>query len=353
MAPTHWSDLGKIGTGARGNKVTRRPSPLPRHQAPSANDRNVENAASENPHFANLLKQREQLQQRMQTAMVGGQPQIDTRDAARYQVPSMAQRRADYRAWEDAREQRRNETSGDGEQSNDAPVLGPYERTRPQTPPNNMPSLPFRSTTGEAGSASPLDPGQWMQQHDQRRARGRQRPRRRRTNDDYNQLDERLQRARSSAGNIQNPIRDLDRKFADADRRLADEGMDSERRDLEQMKNEMGLDNFNRPVKGAEDIFSKLRSVTDRSRDAGERVEQDWLSRRDAIGGNDMESYMRPLRDVKDRVLSMSGRDFDARSEDRRNKALELQRQRRRQEQADDARRARALENRKAKQDAV
>ncbi|NJM51409.1 MAG: hypothetical protein HC843_11510 [Sphingomonadales bacterium] len=62
---------------------------------------------------------------------------------------------------------------------------------------------------------------------------------------------------------------------------------------------------------------------------------------------------MRPLRELKDRVLSMSGEDFDVRSEQRRERAMELGRERREQEEADEARRTRALENRRARQNAV
>ncbi|NJM51408.1 MAG: hypothetical protein HC843_11505 [Sphingomonadales bacterium] len=267
MAPTHWSDLANSNQAdGDAQRVSSRPN-LVRNARPSLHDRHLQGVANGNPHFANLLEQRQQLEQKMQRALAGGQPQIDARDAQRFQVPTMAQRRADYRAWENAREEARASTPATGGPEVGRALPSPYDQIRPLPLGDDGPPLPMRPTMGETGRASPLNPARWMAQHDDRRSAAPSRPSRRRrgrpplrprprrqADDGYRDLDARLQRARSRADEVgravtdQNPLRDLDRQFEDADRRLAAEGMDDERRDLARMKQDMGLDNLTAPL---------------------------------------------------------------------------------------------------------
>lgn len=347
MPPVHWSDLAQQGNaGSATPSPARRSGPAPaspahlRDQA-ATRQQQMDRAAQQNPQFGELLRKREQLEQRMHNALGGGAGAISPRDAARFQVPTMAQRRAEHRAWEQARDRNRPAAPENGEAAIGRQLSAVGERIARVVP--AIPRLPMRPTAGERGSASPLDPSQWLAQRDAARSGG--------GNDEYDRLDQRLDRARSQLSNA-NPMRDLDRQFEEADRKLAAEGLDSERGELASMKKNIGLDHFNRPSAAADDIFGAFRSTTDRTRDAGERIEQNWLSRRDAIGGQDMESYMRPLREMQSRVLSMSATDFAERSDRLRQAALDRVRERRQEQDADEARRSRALENRRARQNA-
>lgn len=353
MAPAHWSDLEdeRPGGGSAPGSAFVKPS-VPTFATRAGEGlrrpgQAIGQATQENPAFASLLRQREALEQRMERALAGGQQAVAPRDAARFFVPGLAQRRAEHEAWQQRRDQRRPQAAP--RPNEPEPPLRRFGRALGPAGGIAVPRIPgmaLRPTAGEQPGGSPLDPSRWMDRRDASR------PRRAGGDDAYDQLDQRLDRARSALGQVQEPMADLDRQFDEADRKLAAEGMDSERAELAQMKKDMKLDEFNRPSQSATDTFDSFRSTTDRKKDAGERIEQDWLARRDAIGGEDTESYMRPLRELKDRVLGMQVEDFDRRSDERRAAALERQRERRRQEQADEERRERALRNRKERENA-
>ena len=356
MAPVHWSDLANDDEDGA---PAPRPGPAPAFGARAGEalrgtgrDRAIGRAMQDNPAFANLVRQREALERRMERAMAGGQQPLDPRDAARFAVQGLAQRRAEHEAWQRRRDEQRARQTGQRETEPETgaavePALRRFGRALGPAGGIAAPRIPgmaLRPTPGEQPGGSPLDPARWMSRHDANR------PRQAGGGDDYARLDRRLDRARSQLDRVQDPMADLDRQFEEADRKLAAEGLDAEREDLAQMKKDMRLDDFNRPSQSANDTFDKFRSTTDRTKDAGERIEQDWLDRRDAIGGEDMESYMRPLRELKDRVLGMKADDFDRRSDERRAAALERQRQRRREERADEERRERALRNRRERE---
>ncbi len=82
------------------------PAPGPSDQSIPVGDRasGTARAVQQSPRLAALLQQRKALESRLHTLTSGEGEPLDPRDAARFQVPSFAERRTQQRAWEAHRE---------------------------------------------------------------------------------------------------------------------------------------------------------------------------------------------------------------------------------------------------------
>ncbi|MES2442986.1 MAG: hypothetical protein V4574_09155 [Pseudomonadota bacterium] len=349
MAGQHWSDIAK-----RRHAATRTAAPQTIAGAPRPS---AEAVAASNPTLAALMAERRALEQRMRSA-TGGAPGADPRDALRFQVPSMAERRAEFGDWSGRRDA---QSLAALQNLPPADVPPPLER-RPAAPrpAAGVPDPSLRETRGERPGGTPVSADDWLA------ARlGIERPRRGRVADDGKAwLEKRLgggsvaDKAAEFGRSLDSAASDLDRQFDDADRKLASEGASEEdRREIARLKKDLGLDNYTKARDKArdkgDDVIARATALPDAFRGAERKVEDDWLSRRDAIGGEDKQSYMKPLRALNDRVLGMGMPDIEERSAAGRAMALDRRKAAREEAQADDARRERALERRRMARDGV
>lgn len=358
MTDRHWSDLA-ARKAAKQRKAVTRPQTLAAPSGISAKNMAVERAAAQNPRLNQLMDERSALEERMHAAAGGGAlaGSTDPRDALRFQVPSMAERRGEYERW--ARLRDRPAGADDDVPYASAPArnnpAGDWQRPmRPGTP---EPTL--RETPGETPRGSPLSAQDWLERRGHLKRNSGLSAAGRGADDVDARLDERLDRARSAAGrareigrSVDEKLRDLDSQFDQADSKLVEQGAsESDRAELKKIKKDLGLDNYTKARDKGDTVLSKPTVLSDRYSAAKRKVEDNWLARRDAIGGADTQSYMRPLRALNDRVLGMGMVDIEERAANLKAAALEKRRAAREEENSDAARRERALEKRRSTRD--
>lgn len=311
MAGPSWRDVERRQAGARPAAA----APVPGRVAPLR----APELGAVSP-LGKLMAQREALEQRMQT--LTGEAPPDPRTAALYQVRPMAERRAEFDAWQMQREREAQRARSGLIERRSAERGEPASERR--TAPGEQEALEepsLRATRGEAGpplrgTAADRDP--------------RRRP---------SPADE----ARSGLSGLRDKLGNLDRALGDADRQLAERGMNREREDLARMKKDMGLD---RILSGAGKLDSMLErgAPSAKSPERAERViEDDWLKRRDAIGGQDMESYQRGFKERAARLFGVDTGTIDQvgeRLQRLRETSLERKRESQEQERRDEDRRS-------------
>ena len=266
------------------------------------------------------MEQREALERRMQT--LTGEAPPDPRTAALYQVRPMAERRAEFDAWQMQREREAQRARSGLIERRSAERGEPASERR--TAPGEQEALEepsLRPTRGESGP--PL------------RGTAADRDRRRSPST--------AEQARSGLSGLRDRLGNLDRALGDADRQLAERGMNREREDLARMKKDMGLD---RILSGAGKLDSMLErgAPSAKSPERAERViEDDWLKRRDAIGGHDMESYQRGFKERAARLFGVDTGTIDQvgeRLQRLREASLDRKRESQEQERRDEDRRS-------------
>ena len=361
MTERHWSDLARRKAANELKAATRSQTLVPHLTAKTMA---AERAAAQNPHLHQLMQERVVLEKRMSAAAGGGAlaSSSDPRDALRFQVQSMAQRRADHDRWARQRDQL-TDTPRDGDSGfNRAQTISGADWQRPLNPgtPNPAAAEPaLRATPGETPGGSPSLAQDWLQR---RTGPGRLRgpAAESETAEDVGaRLDQRLGRARSLAGHARNAargiddkLRDLDRQFEQGDRDLAKQGAsEQDRAELQKIKKDLGLDNYTKVRDKGDAVLSKATVLPDSYSAAKRKIEDNWLTRRDAIGGADTQSYMRPLRSLNERVLGMGLPDIEERAANLKAAALDKRRAAREEENSDAARRERALEKRRLARD--
>jgi hypothetical protein len=180
---------------------------------------------------------------------------------------------------------------------------------------------------------------------------------------------------------LRDQLSGLDRSFADADRRLADQGLDREREDLARMQRDLkldrvleGVDKIDKVMAGAEKldkviegarnlgkavasvekmakVFDRGSTTADRPERAGKVIDQDWLARRDRIGGPDHQSWERGFKERASRLFGVDTgtiADLQEKSDRQRGNALQRRREEREQQDQDESQRGSALERRRA-----
>jgi hypothetical protein len=317
-----------------------------------------------------LLKERRMLEARMQKAVTGGAGAVDPRDALRFQVAPMAERRAEIARWAAPRDTRKRD--GSGEEAIPEPratrlVQGSHaavardglplrDRMRENQPDASGPVLPLRATPGETAGGTPTGAAGFLS----RRGAALRKPRVG-ADDAQHSLEARLTRARAVASRqigaakdeIGRQIASLDRQLEQANRRLAAEGHAGAGDDLRAMRVDAGLDGAMDKARTGRDTLGKAgRMIEEGPGCARRKVADDWAARRDAIAGPDMAGFERPLRAMHERALGMSLDAFDQRARAARASAGAHRKSARDEAQADDRRRERALANRRTTRDA-
>lgn len=338
MAGEHWSDIAR-----RREAGVRAPS-APQRIAAAAPRPTLAGAAAQNPVLARLMEERERLEARMHSALAGGTGGAggDPRDALRFQVAPIAQRRAEFAAWSERREAVSALAATNRAPGEPDPPLRERKPGEPvaRTPFPRAPAevLPLRATPGETAGGTRERAADWLAQ--------------------------RLNKARPVAGKVADAGRalgsklgDLDRQFTDADRQLAEQGAsDADRKEIAGIKKDLGLDKLDKVAKAAgkaDAVLKRATALPDGYKAAQRKLEDGWAKRRDAIVGEDHQSYMRPLRAMTERVLGMGLPDIEERAAALKGMAQDRRRAAREEAQADDDRRERALEKRKAARDGV
>lgn len=280
----------------------------------------VKRAVEGSPRLASLLEQRETLENRLRSLSSGSGPALDAREAARFHVPSFAERRAQQQQWENQRSELQ------------ARALSLREQAR-------------RSTAPTAAGTSSREPravpgrenvNQWLAQRDSQRRSLRDAARDRLT--PLNQVAQVGRGLNRSLSNASDQLRDLDRQ-------LASQGMSQERDELRNL----GADRLS-TASSQVDKYTKMAEAPMR---AVRKIDNFWENRQRQISG--AMDRTGPYVDRSQRRLSTeyggSGDIFE-RMQRNRQTALERRQELRRQEERDEARRQRARRN-KSKGDSI
>jgi hypothetical protein len=281
-----------------------------------------------------LMQQRQALQQKMDT-LVSGSEAMDPRDAARFQVPTFAQRQAQQREWEAQRDaiQQRTQQIHQQNRSNNAQTSPPAQRP-PQQPSEVSQWLmqrdQQRQENGPAGSVN-----QWLTRRDQDRQRLREA-----ANERLAPLNQAADSVRSAA----RPLRDFNDRLEQLDSTLAREGLDAERDELRQLSNRMGADK----LKQANQQVERFAGMLEKPKRAVEKIDQEWQRRQNQINGA-MDKFGPYVEMAKRRLSTDKGGSGDLfeRMQRNRQRALTRRQERREQERQDEQRRERALRNRR------
>lgn len=144
---------------------------------------------------------------------------------------------------------------------------------------------------------------------------------------------------------------DMGRQLDEADRRMAAEGASaSDRRALSDLREQTGLGTWERARARGNDVLARGSDLAGRASRAVRGEADAWQARKDRI--NVPVPALKPLADLGSRALSMEMDRIGDRFGSMRDAALEKLMASRRQEAADEQRRARAVENRRRKADA-
>ena len=280
----------------------------------------IAEASQSSPRLSRLFEQRQMLENQLNTLTHGGEEQLNSRDAAKFQVPTFAARQAQQRAWEQQRDKLHAKAS----------ELRANSRRSGETGRIN-----HSVSSGNGGVANSLlsstgGVNQWFANRDAQRqslrdsARDRLSP----LNGVAN-VGRQLKRSLSSTSN---QLRDLDQQ-------LAKHGLSQERDELNRLGTSKLATATSRVDKYAKMAEAPMRAVN--------KIDQFWEKRhRDISGALDRVG---PYVDRSQRRLSTetggSGNLFE-RMERNRLGALQKRREQRRQEKRDEARNERALRNR-------
>lgn len=262
-----------------------------------------------------LLQQRQQLEQRMQSLVGGGSSNL--REAARFQVPSFAQRLAEQRQWEAERARPRSRSS---------------ETSALTSAPSSAPG-PEAMRSGLRNFTQPVN--DWLAQRDEDRRRLRDQAR-----DRLSPLETLAEPVRGARRQLQ----DANRQLRDLDERLASEGLNEDRAALRELGADR-LDTAERYLSRADDTLSAPRQVVD-------RLDNAWQNRSNQISGamDRVGSYVDRSRQRLSSETGGSG-DLFTRMQTNRERALQLRREQQLQERRDQARRDRARQKRRENED--
>jgi hypothetical protein len=311
MPGNSWRDrLGQPGTGTPAAPVPPR-APAASPQLPS--------------HLNTLLQQREQLQNNLRNLVAGG-ASGDPREAARFHVPTFAQRQAEQRLWE-ARRARQSQSQPAGPASPLDFIAGRAAGA--------LPALPIRS--GLRDFQQPVTG--WLDARDHERQQLRDQAR-----DRLAPLD----RVAEPVRGLHRQVQDAGRQLRDLDQRLASEGLESDREALR----EMGADK----LQAAESYLGRATEILDAPQRAVRKIDDFWQQRdNDICGAMDrFGSYMERSRSRLSAETGGSG-DLFERMMRNRERALEQRREQQRperhQEKRDQARRDRAQERKRTQEE--
>lgn len=273
------------------------------------------------PRLQALMAERQRLEGRMSSLVGTG----DSRDAARFGVAPAAQRRAEAQQWLTQREALTSRRLA--------------QRNRREEP-GHPASTPSRDGTEVPEPGTPTSPSAWSRLRDARQ--GAQRALR--------QVDQALASTDALDG------RKLDRALDSALDRQP--GLSTEERARAKSQARDALSGVAAPLRGAlDEPKRKVQEVSQRARDAlaaGERIERDWQSRRDAIGGPDLSRVAQTYEQRRHRLLEVATGSVAQLTQrmDGLRQVLQLRRAiDKAQERADEDRRERALARRQQRRE--
>lgn len=278
-------------------------------------------ATAQSPRLSQLLEQRKELEARLRGLTTSG-TQADQREAARFQVPTFAERQAEQREWEQRREATQTRAA---QRRGQAPKLKTAE---------DGSSI---GASGQTAQASPLRQGatesvtQWLNRRDEQRraltgaARDRLSP--------LNDIASHARRLRKKSAGVSSQLRDLDSK-------LAESGQTKERDELKRL----GGDSL---TKGTA-LVDKYTKMAEAPKRAVDKIDQFWKTRQNEISGT-MDRTGPYVNNSRQRLSTDKGGSGDLfeRMERNRMQALQRRKDQRREEERDEARRQRAQRRRR------
>lgn len=314
MAGRTWKDL-KSGTAVPSDKKV---------ASKDTSTDAVTLAAAQSPRLSQLLEQRKELEARLHGLASGGGPS-DPREAAKFHVPTFAERQAEQREWEKRYETMKSRAA---QRRGQAPVTKTPEGdgSAGQSSQEEK-ALPLR----QAASSATEPVNQWLNRRDKQRrslldsARDRLSP----LNDVAN-VGRKLHGKLSGASN---QLRDLDRQ-------LAENGLTNEREELKAL----GTDKL---AKGTA-LVDKYTKMAEAPKRAVDKIDQFWKTRQNEVGGA-MDRAGPYVNSSRQRLSTEKGGSGDLfeRMERNRMQALQRRKEQRREEERDEERRQRAKRNRR------
>ena len=273
----------------------------------NARSKDVSANTSVSPKLAGLQEKRKQLEQQMFNLGSGAGESLSPRDAARFQVPSFAERQAQQREWENKRERLQTRAA---ELRNQAG--------------NNTPSERLQSPSASANSVN-----QWLAQRDSDRSELRNASR-----DRLSPLNGTSRIGRQ----LKNSLSQTSRQLQQLDQQLAEHGLDKERKELRSL----GANKISQ----ASSQLNKYTEMADNPLRAISRLDSSWKSHQQRISGamDQVSSYVDRSQARLSTETGGSGNIFE-RMDRNRNRALEQRKIKQREEARDEARRNRAKRN--------
>lgn len=262
----------------------------------------IERATQASPRLADLLAQRKALENQLRSFSGGSSDQQNSRDAARFHVLSLAERRAQQREWEEKHEQRRARSA----------------KLRQRARNSRSPSL--RSADADKLRSTQSSVTQWLASRDSQR-------------------QSLMQLARDRLSPL-NDVAQTGRQLRDLDQPLAEQGLSQEREQIRSLLGERNiklLSKVDRYAKKAESTAAKI-----------DKIDRSWEKRQQQISGamDQIGSYFERANRRLSTQTGGSG-DLFERMERNRQQALNRRLQKRHDEEKDEARRKRAIRNKR------
>lgn len=265
------------------------------------------------PKLNHLLEEREGLEKKIKELSAGENHGLSSRDAARFQVPTFAERQTQQRLWEQTRERLQSKAT---------------ELRRRQT---RQPS-----SQQQSAKSSPQDNiNQWLANRDRQRQDMREAAR-----DRLSPLNDIARTGRQLGDSLAAPGRQL----RDLDRQLKEQGMSQE---SDELQRSLGVERLSK----TQSAIGKYTRMAEAPMKAVNKVDRFWKKRQQDIAGP-MDRFGSYAENSKRRLSTErggSGNLFE-RMERNRKRALLRRMEKRREEEKDEARRERAKRNRKAKE---
>ncbi len=280
-------------------------------QRQGAEDASSPDISSLSPQLVNLQKQREQLQEKMHNLTSGADNNIDPRDAARFQVPTFAERRAQQREWENKRNRLQEQSTN----------LRHLARTA---------SPRERNSDGSNQSSTVTDSvNQWLNRRDAQRSGLRDEAR-----DRLSPLNDVSRVGRQ----LNDKLSGATKQLQSLDQQLAEHGLDKEREELRAL----GADKLNK----ASSQINKYTEMADAPMRAINKLDSSWESRQQEISGamDRSGAYVERSRRRLSTETGGSG-DLFERMDRNRSRALAQRKSKQKEEARDEARRNRAKRN--------
>jgi len=352
MPGNSWRTLGRRveASESRNRTLGSQPESKPNSQAA---------AASMSPKLNALLDKRKALEDNLRHLTSGTEngSNENAREAARFPIASHAQRRFSQQQWDKKREQSRSrlqQNKPSNRERGNVQAGGQGSRHGPGSVLQNTGrglNAPVERTGQTSVNPSLED---WYLHRDSMREKNRQNGISKTSVNSSREAQQTrsgmmggvtggLDTLANTAGSARRPLSNATSKLRDLDKRLADQGLDQERKELNKEFKKMGVDKLEK----AEKTLGNIEKYASKASSAVNKVDQFWKKRDQQISGP-MDRVGPYVARSKQRLSTETGGSGDLFERMQRNRERALQRRReiQRQEQRDEARRRRALKAR-------